>query len=794
MRRLLNALTYFDAEGDEIVAYDYNERKGELRIPRGALNLMPSHVSVTDMRCLPQMPKLGYAKQLDAEGFEGQRDAVLAMFKAGQGQVIAPPARGKALALDTLLPTPDGWTTMGEVKTGDQLLDENGRPCEVVYATEPYLGRCFKVHFSDGSWIVADGDHRWLTWDRGARLYERSLDPSLTKKQPVRWPEVRTTDEIADSLYRGDGALNHSIKNAEPLALQAKRLPIPPYLLGAWLGDGSSYRAEITTMEPEVVRAFGAKYRLTQRTHQSSGRATTYGVVGGLHRALLDLGLYRKKHIPLMYRRASRRQRLALLRGLMDTDGGWTSGQCEIAVSNKRLAEHIYELVVSLGMSARLSARIPSQNGTPGKKSYRVKFTPIAQCFTVHYKASQYRARRSQLHRRTHRYIVAVEPVRSRMVRCIQVSSASSLYLAGRQMVPTHNTEIGLAFAASAKTRTLILVHTRDLFKQWEDRARSSLPNASVGKIQGQLCQIEHVTIAMAQTLRNYVTADGQFWRQFGCIIVDEGHHAAAETWEWLLNVSPAYYRFGLTATDKRADGRQMSVGFNIGPVIYRIKFKSQVPLMVIPVETGFRSCWGANQWSRLMRHLAANEDRNAKIAQVAVREYQEGNTVLVLSRQIKHLEHIYDHISLALGFDQGDLQRVSLFTGRGLTQRKRDELMTAFRAGDLRLVLATQIADEGLDVTRLNRVLLTFPGKHDGRIIQQIGRSIRKHPGKVDAKVYDFVDDLVPVLGRQYLQRKRTYKQLGLQIGRAERRHNADKNKKRIVPHLLEVRRSRRD
>lgn len=324
-------------------------------------------------------------------------------------------------------------------------------------------------------------------------------------------------------------------------------------------------------------------------------------------------------------------------------------------------------------------------------------------------------------------------------------------------------TEIGLAFAAAAGTRTLVVVHTKDLFKQWEDRAKVSVPNVGVGKIRAGTCQVDHITIAMAQTLKKYVGAGGKFWRQFGCVIVDEAHHAAAETWEWLLNECPAFYRFGLTATEKRADGRQPLVKFNIGPIIYQIKFVSQVPLTIRPVGTRHRARYSAAMYSRMLKDIVNDGERNRLIAQIAAEEAREGNTVLILSRQIKHLDLIGGHI-LELGIPEND---VAILTGK-VPMTLRHKRVSDFRDGGTSVVLATQLADEGLDVPRLNRVLLTFPGKHDGRIIQQIGRAIRKHRDKNDAIVYDFVDEFVPKFTEQYLERKRTYRKLGIHIGKA--------------------------
>ena len=80
--------------------------------------------------------------------------------------IAARPAVGKALALDTPLPTPTGWTTMGEVRVGDHLIGADGKPTQVVAATEVMHGRpCYEVEFDDGEVIVADENHQWLTWD-----------------------------------------------------------------------------------------------------------------------------------------------------------------------------------------------------------------------------------------------------------------------------------------------------------------------------------------------------------------------------------------------------------------------------------------------------------------------------------------------------------------------------------------------------------------------------------------------------------------------------------------------------
>jgi superfamily II DNA or RNA helicase len=323
----------------------------------------------------------------------------------------------------------------------------------------------------------------------------------------------------------------------------------------------------------------------------------------------------------------------------------------------------------------------------------------------------------------------------------------------------TGKTQIALAFAAQAQTRTLVLVHTHDILKQWVDAVENAIPElrGKVGVIQGRTCKIGHITIATVQTLnRKYLDEGQEWWSQFGCVIADEAHHVSAPTWEQVLNSCPAYYRFGFTASATRADGMHPTMRYNIGPVIHRQKFSSPVALEVVPVRTEFRSLYrGSWDWMPLVSRLISDQKRNDLIAKVVDTEIEKGNSVLVLSRRIDHLEAIADCMQ----------QDAEILAAAIRTKKERNEILAAFKSGKVRCVLATQLADEALDVPRLSRVVLTHPGKHEGRIIQQIGRALRKFPDKDDAVIYDFVDWRVGVLRRQWDQRKRTYKKEHIKV-----------------------------
>lgn len=322
----------------------------------------------------------------------------------------------------------------------------------------------------------------------------------------------------------------------------------------------------------------------------------------------------------------------------------------------------------------------------------------------------------------------------------------------------TGKTQIALAFASAVQTRTLVLVHTKDIMEQWIEYIVHAIPElkGKVGTIRGERVKIGHITVGMVPSLYNHIET-GKWWGKFGCVIADEAHHASAPTWESVLNAIPAKYRFGFTASPTRADGMHPTMRFIIGPIIHRQKFSSPVNLEVAPTRTEFQFRYrGSYDWSRLLNALVRDEQRNAQIAEIAVDNIRAGNSVLVLSRRIEHLELIEEEMKLLFDFDEGWTQGVKILTSK---VKGRKKILDGFREGTVTCLLATQLADEALDVPRLNRVLLTHPGKHEGRIIQQIGRAIRMHPSKTDAVIYDFVDHRIGVLKRQWNERKRTYR-----------------------------------
>jgi replicative DNA helicase len=375
--------------------------------------------------------------------------------------VAARPGVGKALALDTPLPTPQGWTTMGDLAPGDQLLGADGKPTTVVDATGVMYDRpCYEVEFSDGSVITADAEHQWVTHTGSARRAARDIGPR--SREGAARAEVRTTREIADSLRcrTADRRINHSVPCAQALQLPERSLLLHPYALGAWLGDGHTAGARFTTADPEIVCFLEAECGLvaSPRGNMSYSLAlpppepVDHGTVPGI---LRTVGVLNNKHIPSEYLRASIDQRRALLAGLLDTDGTVTSsGSVQFSVTNRRLAEDTRELIVSLGYSCSMTQKSVRGRNADSSTAYTLNFTTQNRVFWLERKHLLQKERLTRRQCRAPiRYIVAVRPVPSVPVRCVEVDAADHLYLAGRSMIPTHNSTLGLDFARSCSIR-----------------------------------------------------------------------------------------------------------------------------------------------------------------------------------------------------------------------------------------------------------------------------------------------------------------------------------------------------
>ena len=325
-------------------------------------------------------------------------------------------------------------------------------------------------------------------------------------------------------------------------------------------------------------------------------------------------------------------------------------------------------------------------------------------------------------------------------------------------------TLLGVGAIARVKRSTIIVVHTMDLADQWEEEVRTHL-GLRAGVIGGGRCETnEAITIGVDDSLVPFLEANPWWGQRFGFCIIDEAHHTPSKTFLRALALLPARWRLGLTATPTREDGQTEIMDWSFGPRLLErntaemIKLDYLMAAEIEEVLTGWRFEWDgdANDPSKIAEMeaaLAMDIERNAGIADRATAEARAGETVLLLANRKEMVRELKDMI-LGRGMSCEGVTS-------SMSKKKRRASIAAFKEGGLPILIATSLADEGLNVPRLSRVILAFPQKAEGATTQRLGRLLR--PYKKKPKLIDYVDADVPTLARRASDRRRVYRKANL-------------------------------
>lgn len=316
----------------------------------------------------------------------------------------------KGLPLDTLLPTPTGWTTMKSVVVGDKLIDRLGNICTVTAKSSVKQLGCYEIVFDDTTKIICDEEHRW----------------TLTSG------EVKCVTD----LQIGD-----FIPTAEPLQLPEAQLPLDPYVLGIWLADGKHTSGEIAKPDEFIWQEIQRRGFEISHNYEKREGFCQQRTVKGLRTKLTELNILGDKQIPQIYLRASSQQRLDLLRGIMDGDGSANHKRKQVTLNTIRLdfAEQVSELLLSLGQRSLISPYVAKGYGKE-VQAYYVSFRPRnLNPFLLPRKADKVLITwgAGESWRRRVQRVTKVMPTPT---QCVMVDSPDHTFLCSRQFVPTHNT------------------------------------------------------------------------------------------------------------------------------------------------------------------------------------------------------------------------------------------------------------------------------------------------------------------------------------------------------------------
>ena len=357
---------------------------------------------------------------------------------------------GKALDVNTPIPTPDGFKKMLDIHEGDYVFGKDGKPALVTYVTEVQHNRTVnRVWFDDRTYIDADDDHQWEV----THISDRRKYKDKCQKRVVTTKEIK--EEGLIKIVGGKPERIWHIDLNEAVEYFEKELPIDPYLFGYWLGDGSAENLAITTSEEDiyhiesVIKVLGFEYSIKR----PKKRAPFIRVFGG-REMLRSAGVFGNKHIPEIYKHSSIEQRKEFVRGFMDADGytsSATRAMSEITQKNKKIIDDFVEIMRSLGEKMVISektAKIKSINFEC--QVYRTSFNASFNPHKMERKASQWKKAVSA--RRKIKSIEKIEQIESIPVKCISVESEGNVYLAGSAYTVTHNTFKGLSILMNNAT------------------------------------------------------------------------------------------------------------------------------------------------------------------------------------------------------------------------------------------------------------------------------------------------------------------------------------------------------
>lgn len=736
-----------------------------------------------------------------------QRDGINALIEHGFGIVRASTGAGKAQPLTAKVLTPKGWKNMGDVTVGSQVTTPAGISATVLGVFPQPNQQIYKVTFHDGSSTRVTGEHLWKV-HAPTRLYA-----SRTTEQ------IKTTNEIAafiESKLYG----NMSVPVCQPIEMvDVGPLPVHPYVLGALLGDGclrvdhqlitsaddhivDAMRRHLTGV-CEVTHVSNYDYKMTHADWNSQFNSANLLRVG-----LSQLGLLGSKSstkfIPPMYKDSSISTRTSVIQGLMDTDGFVSKkGQVEYYTTSHQMALDVQYMCRSLGFVSCLRSRKTSYQYKGELKQGQECFTVsvagpnIINLFTLPRKRERCAIRSpSKLYSRR---IVKIEPDGCELAQCILIDDPEHLYVTD-DFIVTHNTILctGLCKAyGDVGIKTLTIVPSQDLIKQTKKVYIHS--GLDTGEYSGTNKDLNHGHVVSTwQALKN----NPKIIELFQMVLVDECHGGKGKELQKILtdHASKVPYRFGVTGTMPPEPSDEMAVYVALGPVRYNITAKQLIDegilaapyIDVIQLEEDLKEeyadfCAGLPPTTKPPTYTQYKDQylpdftsekaylhrRSMRIEWIAsyiqAKADQKKGNVMCFVDSIPFGRKLADLIPGAIFVNGQDVK----------SPAKRREIYDLFEHQDNLTVIATvNIAGTGLDIPRIFNIITIDLGKSFVRVIQALGRGLRKAHDKSTVMISDICGDLK--YSKKHLKQRTNYYE---DAGYPYKKHKID-----YVKHLTDL------
>lgn len=558
-----------------------------------------------------------------------------------------------------------------------------------------------------------------------------------------------------------------------PLNFPEKEINIDPYFLGLWLGDRTSSKMEITSIDNEIIN-YCKQYadKLGLNFHPRRSEDITYALAkktrsekNPIVEEFKKINLMNNKHIPNDYKCNSREVRLKVLAGLLDTDGTLTQDKTgfEIVQKNDKLSDDIEYLAKSLGffVAKKKCVKKCTNSRNPNHQGIYNRITIFGNCDEIPTLLERKKAKKRTQIKNVLNYGITVKSVGLGEYYGFEIDGNKRFVLG--DFTVTHNTSMAIYMASVLGNKTLILTHKTFLQDQWVDRIKQ-FTNSKVGIIRQNVADVDgkDFVIGMIHSIakRDY---DPDLFKDFNTIVIDECHHFSAKVFANALFKCSAKYTIGLSATPYRNDGLMKVTNWFVGDIMYqkKLKINNQVVSKIItftsdnelfkeirqPRKSQIKGKWITEMkpnYVQMITNITKIKERNDLIISIIDHLRRDPNRkILILSDRIDHLTLLKESVDKKIKESVDALQilpdecKTYFYIGNSKRkQREEAELEADILFGSYGL------AKEGLDIDRLNTIILATPQKD---VIQAVGRILRKvlQDGDVRPLIIDIADKM---------------------------------------------------
>jgi len=712
----------------------------------------------------PHAPSSGYRFMGRLRDATRQPEAfaagVNAFEETGGGVLSLPCGYGKCLGKDTPVMMFDGSIKkVQDIKVGELIMGDDSTP-RTILTTCTGTEQLYKIVPTKGDSYIVNESH--------------ILSLKYVQKRNKKHGEVIDIS-VLDYLASSKDFKHNEVRGYRvPINFPTKEVPLDPYMIGYWLGDGASVSARISCQESTVLHYFHrnlGKYGMfldyiSQYDYRIRGAKPNY-----FFKTLRDLNLVGNKHIPSVYKCNSREVRLQVLAGLLDSDGSAHHGGWDFCQKNEQLFDDVMFLARSLGFACykqKCKKTCTNAPGGPKTGTYFRCSISGAGVENVPCKVPRKKMKPREQIKNVLNVGIKVEKLDIGEYFGFEIDRNHRFVLG--DFTVTHNTTVALALSAQLKVRTMIVVHKEFLANQWVEKIKEFCPGATIGRVQGDVFDVEKdFVIAMIQTMSQR-EFDKAAFDSIGLLVVDEAHHIGAPAFsQFMFKICPKF-TLGLTATPERKDGLTRLLYWFLGPEFFRIERVNQGLTRVHTLnymDPAFKESppvtrFGQLNMAGMINIVTELEPRNDLIVQTAEGALEDGRRVLILSDRREHCFYLQNRLG----------SKAKLYIG-GMKEKDLEESSRA------PIVIATfQLAHEGLDIPALDTVILSTP-KSD--IKQSIGRIMRETAGKLnDPLIFDIVDQW-SVFFAMYRKRLKVYREGGFEV-RSEGEHGVSDDKPQEV------------